>query len=408
MAQLDLGRLHVLYSFAMKTTATINGKQLTRDDILRACEEHDQLGRNAFLDAHGFQRANRWHLRANGRSYPSKAIVGVAAGLKASEFFGGVRGAVQALATLGFSVRNSETGELVDQKLDSLRRKLERDGLQVREPSWPTTDVQPTAYFASGSNQPEQIRAMGKAGVDIGVAAHQVSKNAEAELAALAGSDVVVFVDSGAFSEVKFGPEGRTVVQPMTAERWDAVLGLYERLSAPLGAQLFVVAPDAVGDQDESLRRLETYKDRILALAAKGVNILVPVQKGSVSQAEFAELVDTILGTEWIPAMPCAKAATTAAELAEFVRVRRPRHVHLLGLGIRNRKLADYLDAFKVGGTVSLDSCWIAANAVRGKNPRRLTRAADAAKALLSRLPVTVSPVALSIYACLAGGGLTN
>ena len=392
----------------MKNTATINGKQLDRDAILRACAKHDEMGSRAFLDAYGFQRSNRWHLRANGRSYPSKAIVGVAAGLKASEFFGGTRGAVQALATLGFDCRNSETGEKADLKLDILRRMCEREGLEVREPSWPATDVQPTAYFASGSNQPEQIRAMGACSVDIGVAAHQISKNAERELAALAGSDVVVFVDSGAFSEVKFGPEGRTIVQPMTAARWDAVLGLYERLGAALGRQLFVVAPDSVGDQDESLRRLETYKDRILALAAKGVNILVPVQKGSVTQAEFAELVDSILGTDWIPAMPCAKAATTAAELADFVATRKPRHVHLLGLGIRNRKLGDYLAAFANGGTVSLDSCWIAANAVRGKSPRRLIRAADKARDLLSRVPVAVSSVALSIYCCLAGGGLSN
>jgi hypothetical protein len=106
--------------------------------------------------------------------------------------------------------------------------------------------------------------------------------------------------------------------------------------------------------------------------------------------------------------MPCAKAATTAADLEAFVQARKPGHVHLLGLGVRNKQIAKYLAAFRNGGTVSLDSCWIAANAVRGKSPRRLIRAADMARDLLPRLGVAVSSVALSIYCCLSGGGLTN
>lgn len=75
----------------MNTTAIINGRKLAAAKILAACDEHDRLGRNGFLDRYGFQRATRWHLRVNGRSYPSKAIVGVAAGLKAADFFGGIR-----------------------------------------------------------------------------------------------------------------------------------------------------------------------------------------------------------------------------------------------------------------------------------------------------------------------------
>jgi hypothetical protein len=387
-----------------RNTATIAGRQISRAKILAACAEHDRLGRLAFLDRYGYARAQRWHLRANGRSYPSKAIVGVAAGLKADAagFFGGTRGAVQALATLGFTVRNSETGEKADAKLDSLRRVCERAGLSVAEGEWPRTEVQPTAYFASGSNQPNQIRALGKAGADVGVAAPHVSANGEAELLALVGSDVAVFVDSGAFSEVKFGAEGRTVVRPMTDADWQLVLGLYERL-APLGSQLFVVAPDCIGDQDESLRRLARYADRVLAL---GCNVLVPVQKGALSQVEFAAAVDAILGTDWIPAMPCKKAATTAAELADFVAARNPRHVHLLGLGIRSRNLTAYLAG--VGRTsVSLDSCWITANVGRKRaGPLRLTRAQDMARSVLARVRATVSHVELAFYSCFAGPGL--
>lgn len=384
-------------------TTTIAGRSLTRSKILAAVAECDRLGSRAFLDRYGYRRASRWHLRANGRSYPSKAIVGVAAGLRSSEFFGGAAGAVRALTALGFAVRSAD-GTLESTKHDILRRMCEREGLDVREPSWPRTENQPTAYFASGSNQTAEIRALGYVGADIGVAAPHVGKPAEAELLALRGTDVQVFVDSGAFSEVKFGPAGREVVKPMRDADWQAVLGLYERLSV-LGEQLWIVAPDCVGDQQETLQRLWCYSHRVRALRGAGVRILVPVQKGELSQTAFAARIDEALGFEdWIPALPCKKAATSAREVAVFVANRLPQHVHLLGLGIRNRRLGSYLDAL-AGTSVSLDSCWIAANVGRAGGGRRLTRARDAARPKLAQTGVTTVKVSeLAVYCCLAGG----
>jgi len=386
----------------MKTT-TIAGRKLTTSAVLAAVAECDRLGVVAFLDRYGYGRARTWHLRANGRSYPSKAIIGVAIGLKASEFFGGAHGAVRALLALGFEVRNAE-GQRESVKLDLLRRLAERQGLDVRETPWPRTTVQPTAYFASGSNQPAQIRALGACGADVGVAVPNLSYNAEQELLALAGTDVCVFVDSGAFSEVKFGPEGRTVVKPIDDAAWDKVLCTYERL-AVLGNQLFVVAPDCVGDQEVSINRIARYADRVRALIARGVRVLVPIQKGATSQVDYALAINTFLGLDWIPALPCKKAATSADELADFVRGFKPTHVHLLGLGIRNRNLRDYLIAFEdTDCGVSLDSCWITANTGTAGKGRRLTRALSACKQLLARVGVGASPVTVSLYCCLSGG----
>lgn len=383
----------------MKST-NIAGRRLVPSKVLAACRECDSMGVNAFLDRYGYGRARTWLLRANGRSYPSKAIVGVAAGLKASEFFGGVQGAVRALVQLGFEVRHVE-GEIADPKLDCLRRLLVAEGLDVLEPEWPAFANQPTAYFASGSNQLTQIRAMGKAGVDVGVAVPNLTANGEAELLDLAGSDVQVFVDSGAFSEVSFEGGVRRVVKPMGVEEWSRVMGVYRRL-AGLGSQLWIVAPDCVGDQVESLRRLGQWATELHHLRAQGVRVLVPVQKGDWPQADFALRVDAVLGGDWwIPAMPCAKAATTPEELDDFIIMRQPKHVHLLGLGVRNRKVKTYLAAAH-WTSVSLDSCWLAANAGRGKKPRRLTRALDAAKKLLGRVGLRTSPVELSVYSCFA------
>jgi hypothetical protein len=238
------------------------------------------------------------------------------------------------------------------------------------------------------------------------VAVPHLSEKSLAELMAVAGSEVQVFVDSGAFSEVKFGPEGCTVVKPMGDAEWQNVLGIYERLGVALGDQLYIVAPDRVGCQQTSLERLERYADRVRNLRKIGVQILVPVQKGDLTQVEFAEMVDQVLGfSDWLPALPCKKAATTAAEVAAFVEGRNPEHVHLLGLGIRSRQLDAYLAPFANSrASVSLDSCWITANVGLTNGPkggaRRLTKAREIAKKILG-LTGGLAVIELAVYTCL-------
>ena len=391
-------------------TIKVAGRTVTTRDVLETIAEANRLGVVRFLRSHGYRESSRFHLRHDGRSYPSKAILGVAARLKPSEFFGGAAGAAASLVRLGFNVRNSVTGALMSRELDSLRRACEKQGLAVGEEPWPQTDVVPSAYFASGSNRPDEIRALSAAGADIGVAAPHVSKTAEAELAELAGSDVQVFIDSGAFSEVKWNvSEGRfDLVQTITPTKWVKILSLYRRLAVDLGNQLWIVAPDMVGNQDMTLERLRRYREFLGDLANLGARVLVPIQKGRLSQAEFAAQVEAVLaGIKWIPALPCKKAATTADEARSFASLWPSKHVHLLGLGIRNKQLASYLDAFQ-DRSVSLDSCWLAQNSGRtngpNKGPRRLTRARDMAVDVLRKLGSSRTSTELAVYACLAAG----
>lgn len=407
----------------MVSSITLRGRTVTRADVLEALAELDQVGKIRFLRTHGFRDSVRFHLRHDGRSYPSKAILGVASGLASAEFFGGASHAARQLAELGFEVRNSTTGALVDRQLDSLRRACEREGLEVSERPWPTIANAVTAYFASGSNRAPEIRGLSRAGADVGVAAAELTEEAILELEALAGSDVLVFVDSGAFSEVDFPEDGPpVVVRPMGPDDWTRVLALYLRLAKVLGSQVWLVAPDRVGCQRTSLERLELYGDQVRELRDLGARILVPVQKGDRTQAEFAGDVDEVLGfSDWIPALPCRKAATTSDEVAAFVEGRtlltgrEVPHVHLLGLGIRSRQLREYLAPFAPRGgratSVSLDACWITANVGRTNGPkngpRRLTRARDVAARILERLGVRrLAAMELAVYSCLAGAGL--
>jgi hypothetical protein len=85
--------------------------RVTRDDVLRAIQEYDRLGPQAFFSAHGFAPTTTYELAWDERRYPPKAILGrayeFATGqrLASSDFEGGKTGAVKVLGKLGFTVQ---------------------------------------------------------------------------------------------------------------------------------------------------------------------------------------------------------------------------------------------------------------------------------------------------------------
>ena len=84
----------------------------TRGPILKAIAEFDSIGQEPFLAKYGFRPARAYWLNYDGRSYNSKAIVGVAcryvpgskSALRPDEFFGGSRTVAPLLRRLGFTV----------------------------------------------------------------------------------------------------------------------------------------------------------------------------------------------------------------------------------------------------------------------------------------------------------------
>ncbi|MCX5086912.1 HNH endonuclease [Streptomyces sp. NBC_00401] len=89
----------------------MNQGAISRDSVLRAIAEHDELGRDAFLGRYGFGKAQSYVLVHEGREYDSKAIVGVAhkwhqgEPLAANRFSGGKDHAAAWLKRLGFHVK---------------------------------------------------------------------------------------------------------------------------------------------------------------------------------------------------------------------------------------------------------------------------------------------------------------
>src|SRR4051794_37158518 len=84
----------------------------SRDAVLAAMREFDELGREAFLAKYGYGRADAYFVQHDGDLYDSKAIAGVAVGiehpergpLKPSEFVGGNKRLRPRLEQLGFRV----------------------------------------------------------------------------------------------------------------------------------------------------------------------------------------------------------------------------------------------------------------------------------------------------------------
>ena len=90
---------------------TVPWDRVTRDDVLRAIKEFDQLGPERFYSEHGFAPTTTYELVVEERRYPPKAILGTAyefatgQRLASGDFEGGKSGAVKVLGEMGFSVQ---------------------------------------------------------------------------------------------------------------------------------------------------------------------------------------------------------------------------------------------------------------------------------------------------------------
>jgi 5-methylcytosine-specific restriction protein A len=105
-------------------------KDITRQAVLAAIAEYDQLGQEAFLSRYGFDPARLYVLVYDSKSHDSKAIVGAAHGylpgetpLAARQFSGGEATVGRLLRKLGFTVQVGD--ELTADRLERLLVKLQ-------------------------------------------------------------------------------------------------------------------------------------------------------------------------------------------------------------------------------------------------------------------------------------------
>ncbi|MHC5177448.1 HNH endonuclease [Serratia rhizosphaerae] len=133
----------------------------SREAVLQAMQESDQIGRDKFLKIYGFKPSRKYHLQHNGKRYDSKAIVAVACGyefgqpLKSKDFSGGAKTVVPVLQKLGFEVLETPHpfGYLVSGTL--YQRKALRDlyGGQYQGGIWTPKDFPVIFIFTGESGQ---------------------------------------------------------------------------------------------------------------------------------------------------------------------------------------------------------------------------------------------------------------
>lgn len=234
------------------------------------------------------------------------------------------------------------------------------------------------------------LLGLSRIGHPLGVSISVLSGPALEALCQLDACDV--FVDSGAFSEVD--REGR-VVAPITDTEWIKRVAVMHRIATALGRRAVIVAPDRVGDQQETLRRLALFEDALRAIVETGARIVVPIQRGGMSPTLFHDAAACLVGP-FTSGIPGNKIAMPAEELELFLRARRPRAVHLLGIGPKSRWWATMLvllRRFVPEAELSCDSnglaCLVGRTNGRGGGPRPLT----AAQARLGSRAAAVSAV---------------
>lgn len=209
--------------------------------------------------------------------------------------------------------------------------------------------------FRSGMSRSKDFWAAAGAGAAIGVVASELSMPLRfIGIPRFLAEGGALFIDSGAFAELATGE----------APDFDKVLGVYESIADNAGhrfngVQLYVVAPDKVGDQGATLERLATYAKRVRALIDLGCKVIVPLQRGALSAVEMLDCTAAILRTrEFVAGIPSNKEALSIAECASL----KHHAYHVLGRVQMNQDQLERLAALAQGNPdaeITADANWL-------------------------------------------------
>lgn len=288
-------------------------------------------------------------------------------------------------------------------------------------------EFQAAQHFASGVNHAGEVRGLHGSFRYVGITATTVTEDllAQLDLDSPYGWQLLervrapwyvarnpfsfnsrhrLFVDSGAFSEVEFGPDGPCVVAEITHEDWMERFALYQWVAERFREFAYLVATDRVGDQAVTLARLARYAGAMRWFAALRANIIVPVQKGDLPMSEMFRRACAILGIDSpIAGVPMKKDATSLTDLAELVdSLPAAPRLHLLGLGPESPRFmaaVEVIRSRRPDAIITSDSVTVRRLVGRTNGPgggaRELTVLQDKARAENGDDPTGIKAVAL-------------
>lgn len=158
------------------------------------------------------------------------------------------------------------------------------------------------------------------------------------------------FVDSGAFTAFRTGEE----------MDWPEIMRRYKCLSLTTHPEnLYVVAPDKVGDQYATLQLLRAWRTGLRDLIDEGVNVIVPLQCGELPGQVMLSTAADILGTnKWIAGIPSNKAAMHVWECSTLLH----HSFHILGRVQMDSEQEARIEALRVqnpDSSLSADANWL-------------------------------------------------
>lgn len=236
--------------------------------------------------------------------------------------------------------------------------------------------------FRSGMSARSDMRGAMDAGVPLGVVAGLLTTPQLClTIPGYINQGGLVFADSGAFAELTVG----------AVLDWRDIMGRYAFMASMIDRHpenLYVVAPDKVGDQDASLKLLATWRDAVRDLIDQGVSVIVPLQRGALSATDLLDRVAGLLGTRsFVAGIPSNKEALSLEECATL----RHHAFHVLGRVQLDEAQEARLAALRFlspNATITADANWLRSRlaSVRMETEREREMRREGAKAGVRKL----------------------
>lgn len=254
-------------------------------------------------------------------------------------------------------------------------------------------------YFISACNTPGDMLGVIDCGLDWGCAVHDLRPQWELGIQYSEESAVQAFFDSGAVSEYDTRVSPPKLKYRITDRDWHERLGIYLWVAQRLGSLAYLVAPDNIISQDDTLVRLRRYSDIMQECYGLGANVIIAHQPGDLSLEDFTYAASDAIGIDdFVVGFPMrelpgtTQTITPLDDLVHYCEVMQPERIHLLGIGPRKRHHPTFEEVLEAIVAVAPDTDIHAdSNMLRGmrgttgpkRKPRELKVAIEESIALL-------------------------
>lgn len=226
-----------------------------------------------------------------------------------------------------------------------------------------------TAY-CSGASNPVELLALIKCNAPIGMTLNRIRSGPLHLAIEYARSGGGFLMDSGELQNHRIGIE----------TNFEHVLDFYSEITDRCCGNIVLIAPDAIDDQEKTIKRIKTHRTRIHYLRKNGAKIIASIKRGNLSLANSYRETASILGDDFIVGIPSNKAAISHQEISEFICAVQPEKIHFLGMTPLNDSWplkSSMLSLISPGTEISMDGAFIRTLAGKDSGKNRISDISD-------------------------------